>query len=336
MKRRNRAFTWWSALAIVLVATITVAVVFAQKGKTGAVDTPSVSCANAGNTSIDLVITAGSSTGAPAGFSVQWMKAENFNKGTDLNGDGDYDDPGENYPGQWPLDDDAAAAAGILCKASFSGNAFGSRYNLGPGESVTVRIGEILLDNGASTSCLDAYGMPQKLEPCTEYVFRVFAHATNRLYRSAWSATIVCKTTGCEPTCDPKVKSQGYWKSHDNEWPTEVLNNGLTIGGITYTAEELLSILEANPADYKCTFGKQSKANGAIQLAHQVIATLLNLANGAGSAYQAEVSPWLQQAETLLTGITIPPVGDGCLDPDIVKTTTESLDGLISKYECED
>jgi hypothetical protein len=75
-----------------------------------------------------------------------------------------------------------------LCKASFSGDANLSRYNLAAGESVTVNVGEFLFDNGASTNCGDA------LTCGTDYVFRAFAHANSTLMRSEFTANITCST----------------------------------------------------------------------------------------------------------------------------------------------
>jgi hypothetical protein len=43
-----------------------------------------------------------------------------------------------------------------LCKASFSGNARASRYRLAAGACVTVSLGDLLFDNGASADCVAA------------------------------------------------------------------------------------------------------------------------------------------------------------------------------------
>lgn len=88
------------------------------------------------------------STGAPAGFSVQWMSE------ADLAANG----------GVWYSSDDPS-----LCKAAFSGNANGSRYALDAGASVTLTIGDLLMDNGASLE-----NSTDGLNCGTNYVFRVF------------------------------------------------------------------------------------------------------------------------------------------------------------------
>lgn len=89
----------------------------------------------------------------------------------------------------------------------------------------------------------------------------------------------------CEDYCkkpeEPKAcpYTQGYWKTHgpgdcakgnnSNEWPQQVNANGLTLGEETYDANELCGILN-------------TPVQGTnLGLAHQLIAALLNQANGA-------------------------------------------------------
>jgi hypothetical protein len=245
-----------------------------------AFDTPSLGC-GIGNTqkSINITFTAGAS-GAPAGFSLQWMKHA------------DYLATG------WPAIDDQ------LCAAGFSGNANLSRYNLGPGESVTVNVGEFLFDNGASTNCVEA------LECGTDYVFRAFAHATADHKRSAFSANNVCSTLACGAACN---YTQGYWKTHgpvptgnnSNEWPV----TSLFLGGVEYQDLQLQAI-----------FDTPAKGNGLIALAHQLIAAKLNVAKN-GGAPTAE----MQAADALVGALVVPPVGTGSLPSSQTSVLTESL-----------
>ncbi len=128
------------------------------------IDTPIINLVSATQASITLSITAPSDTGAtglPAGFSLQWVTLEAFQLGPD-------DLPGTADDNTWPSSDSLE-----LCKAWFSGNANLSRYNLLPGQSVSVKVGDFLLDNGASTNCGSV------LECDTTYVFRAFGHATS-------------------------------------------------------------------------------------------------------------------------------------------------------------
>src|SRR6185369_203337 len=128
--------------------------------------TPTITCGTNTKVSIQITVTAGP-TGAPSGFSLQWMTLEQFV----ANG------------GVWLSSDDPS-----LCHASFSGNANVSRYDLGPGESVTVEVGDLLFDNGTSSSC------NEPLICGTTYVFRAFAHANSALNRSDFTPTLQCST----------------------------------------------------------------------------------------------------------------------------------------------
>ncbi|HSK11983.1 MAG TPA: hypothetical protein VK907_02155 [Phnomibacter sp.] len=130
-------------------------------------------CNGAGENWIDLKVTAGLS-GAPAGFSVQWMTKADF----DANG------------GEWPMQreiyNDLEEIVGYTyCEASFSGVPKDSPYSLGPDEFYTVTIGM------GGTTC---DGM---LDCETDYVFRAFAHANNRNFRSAYTIFDGCSTTAC-------------------------------------------------------------------------------------------------------------------------------------------
>lgn len=124
-----------SLAVVAFVATVASSVLVSpvSAGKLSKMSTPTLTCGTASKVSIQITFTAGA-TGAPAGFSLQWTTL------TDYVAHGSV----------WPSSDDPT-----LCKASFSGNANGSRYNLGPGESVTVEVGDLLFDNGTSASCVE-------------------------------------------------------------------------------------------------------------------------------------------------------------------------------------
>jgi hypothetical protein len=260
-------------------------------------DTPLISCGAAAQTYIELQVCAPAgtgATGAPAGFSIQWMTAAAFA----ANGN------------QWLLSDDPN-----LCKASFSGNANFSRYNLAAGQCVTVRIGDLLFDNGASTNCAGP------LVCATDYVFRAFAHATSTLNRSDFTPNLTCSTTACGNTgvC---TLTQGYWKTHGpegcvtgnntNTWPV----TSLTLGTVTYTDLQLCSILN-----------RPTAGNGLVALAHQLIAAKLNVANGADdSAVAADIAA----ADALIGSLVVPPVGSGSLAPSATSALTIALDDYNS------
>jgi hypothetical protein len=168
----------------------------AQGGKKTKMDTPTIGCASSTEETITLSITAGAS-GAPAGFSVQWITCEALAEGPDGIA-GTLDD------NTWPASD-----SGALCKASFSGNANGTQWNLGQGGSIQVVIGGLNdADPGVSFTC------EEPLECDTCYVFRAFAHATSSLQRSDFTANQQCSTSPCLPPeghLDFCTKSQGYY-----------------------------------------------------------------------------------------------------------------------------
>jgi hypothetical protein len=272
-------------------------------------DTPVVTCLISTPASITLSVCAGA-TGAPAGFSIQWMKKTDFDAA-----------------GGWPLDSacistldaitntttTSGACPPVFCKASFSGNANGSTYNLAPLGCTNVKIGDNLFDDpGASSTCAST-----PLECNTEYVFRAFAHANSTLQRSDFTATVICATAFCDSDGGCTF-TQGYWKTHgpiptgnnSNEWPV----TELTLGTVLYTDLQLQSIFDTPAA-----------GNGLISLAHQLIAAKLNVANGADdSAVAADIAA----ADALIGALVVPPVGTGSLP----NSATSALNGTLTSF----
>ena len=255
----------------------------------GVLDAPVLTCDASTQSSIYVKVTAGVS-GLPAGFSVQWMPRSV------------YESTGMGWG-------DSLA----LRKASFSGNANLSRYDLAPGESVLINIGELLFDQGASTNS----DLP--LECGTEYVFRAFAHATSAMKRSAFTVDLVCKTLPCL-TGSNCTYTQGYWKTHgpvpvgNNEyvWPQSVKDNGLMLGTVVYTPGQLLQV-----------FNRPAAGNGLIVLAHQLMAAKLNVANGAQAGQ--DVLADIAAADALIGSRVVPPVGTGSLPNSSVSALTNRL-----------
>lgn len=291
-----------ASAAAAAVSSGTALPAFAAPTKKTKMDTPTITCDGPTQVSINIKVCAGA-TGAPAGFSIQWMTAADYAAN-----------------GGWRLSDDPA-----LCKASFSGNANLSRYNLGANECVSVNLSEFLFDNGASTNCAGA------LVCDTTYVFRAFAHANNTLNRSDFTANLSCSTLPCGhgETC---TLTQGYWKTHgpvptgNNEytWPQAVKDNGLMLGSVLYTPDQLLAI-----------FNTPASGNGLIALAHQLIAAKLNVANGAdGSAVASDIAA----ADALIGDKVVPPVGSASLKPAVTSALTTALanynEGLTGPGHC--
>jgi hypothetical protein len=271
---------------------------------------PTISCGQASPTSIDISVCAGVN-GAPAGFSIQWMLKS------------DYD-----ANGGWPVNSDSLTNPASFCKASFSGVPGCSSYNLGAGVCTTIQIGDNLFDTcGASSTCAN-----QPLECDTEYVFRAFAHnVPGGLNKSDWSTTITCTTDPCGGGDTGCTFTQGYWKTHGpegcatgnntNQWPV----TSLTVGTVVYTDLQLCSI-----------FNQPAAGNGLLTLAHQLIAAKLNIANGAdGSALGTTIA----DADALIGGLVIPPVGSGSLAPSATSSLTAVLDsfnkGEIGPGHCQ-
>jgi hypothetical protein len=252
---------------------------------------------------IAINVTAGQ-TGAPAGFSIQWMALT------------DYAALGN----RWPVASEVPnAQAPSFCKANFSGVTPPSGcipYNLHPGQSVTVVMGDDSLYDSCAVSS-PCSGAPLLCN--TAYVFRASAlDATGQL---RVSETIMCATLPCVggTSC---TYTQGYWRNHPTAWPV----TSLTLGTVTYQAAELMAILD-NPA----------QNNGLVIMVHQLIAAKLNIANGADpSAIQQAVT----DADNMIGALAAPPIGNGYLPPDqtseLTETLTEYNEGTIGPGHCND
>ncbi len=283
--------------AVLLLATLSItSPVWA--GKAGAMATPQLSCGSSTGSSINVVVCAGR-TGAPAGFSLQWLDLAGFVAGGSA----------------WP-------DSSLMCAASFSGNASGSTYDLGANQCMTLQLGDDLFDTaGASSNCTN-----EPLQCGTDYVIRGFAHATSALNRSAFTGNLVCSTLPCGGGgC---TLTQGYWKTHgpiptgnnSNEWPV----TSLDLGTVAYTDLELQSI-----------FDTPAQGNGLVSMAHQLIAAKLNVAAGAdGSSIAAAIAA----ADALIGDLVVPPVGSGSLSSAVTSALTGALDsfnqGLTGPGHC--
>ena len=265
----------------------------AMAGPKPKLSTPAISCAGATQTSINIQVCAGAS-GLPNGFSLDWLKASDYAANAN----------------HWFSSDSPLA-----CSAGFSGSANLSRYNLGPYECVTVNVGDFLFDNGASTNC--AIG----LDCGTQYMFRAFGHGNSTYNRSDDTAALGCATLDCGHSTSCTF-TQGYWKTHGvvptgnnaYAWPDAAKASGLQLGSVSYTAADLLSILN-----------KPAAGNGLVALAHQLIAAKLNVAAGGDpTAVAADIAT----SDALIGSLVIPPLGGGYLAPSL----TSGLVGALSSY----
>lgn len=101
----------------------------------------------------------------------------------------------------------------------------------------------------------------------------------------------------------------GYWKNHPAGWPVA----SLTLGTVLYDQQQLIAILEA-----------PTVSNGIESLAQQLIAAKLNIA--AGVPYDASVAQAIADADALIGGLVIPPVGAGYLEPSLTDALIQALD----------
>jgi hypothetical protein len=288
-----RKLAWLIAIPVALSAIYSCqkelnsdpAVTSEAKKINGTYDVPTITVSSFKQTALNLTVTAGA-TGAPSGFSIQWMTKAAF----DANN------------GVWPID------TTLFCKASFSGNANLSRYNLGPTESTTIQIGELLMDNGASVQL----GCEGELQCGTAYVFRIFAHGDNVKNRSAYGifgdeTSEVASTSSCDVSCTRK--GLGAWKDSFADWGyTDAYDlNFMTLGDHSYSANQIYSILTAQP-----------QGNGLIALAHQLITAKLN---GAPASVTAD-------ADAAFNGMIVPPVGTSSVKGGVVAGLVAGLNSF--------
>jgi len=258
-------------------------------------DAPTFTLNSAGTGKFTLTVTAGPS-GMPSGFSVYWMTQV------------DYDDYGDVWP--------STLAYPTLHWATFTGtptlNTFGGAYNsfiLGPNQSMKVEIGDLEDETGVTSNSA------QELDPTQAYVGCAYAAAGPAGTRSGYSLNI-SGNTNSETDCQ---KTQGFWKNHPQAWQA----TSLLLGTVLYNQSQLLAI-----------FGTPAGGNGLIFLAHQLIATKLNIAAGANPA---PIAATVAAADALIGGLVVPPVGAGFLSPASASALTQTLDdfnnGIIAT-EC--
>ncbi len=106
------------------------------------------------------------------------------------------------------------------------------------------------------------------------------------------------------------TRTQGYWKNRGaDQWPVQ----SLTLGTVTYTKAELLSI-----------FGRPVQGNGLISLSHQLIAAKLNAAGP--TSVPASVVTAMDNADAMIGNRVVPPVGNGSLSTGLTSALTSILD----------
>lgn len=258
-------------------------------------DPPAVSAGALARGGIELNVAAGPS-GAPAGFTVWWMKQSDFV----ANGS-------QWYPGGAPFQMEACFT-GAPTLHTMDGTL--TSFALSPGQVIQTEVGDLFDETGVVTNSA------VELEPGVTYVFCSFAHACSGFGQSGYSPAIAASTNP-HGNC---IFTIGYWKNHPGVWPV----TSLTLGTVTYTQAQLLAILAAPAA-----------GNGLLILAHQLIATKLNIANGGDPAV---IIATVTAADALIGALVVPPVGSGYLAPASASALTQVLDdynnGLIAQEFC--
>jgi len=225
--------------------------------------------------------------GAVGGFRIQWMARSDFDA-----------------QGGWPATEDYNLGL-VYCRfetaPTLNTHDGTTTFQLGPNASATIEVGDIFDETGLYAN------YEGDMEPGIEYILRGRAEGYGPILPSFWSQDI-SYTTASQNAGDCTY-TQGYWKNHPSAWPTR----NLTIGTVTYNQAELLAI-----------FGTPARGNGLVSLSHQVIATMLNVFNGATLPPAQQTA--LNQAQALIGSRIIPSIGAGSLAPGTTSPYTQTLD----------
>ncbi len=176
-------------------------------------------------------------------------------------------------------------------------------FLLAPNQKILVEVGDLVDETGVAAN------EPGELNYGDQYVITGFSIAGTGHSELAPTVQTETKTpTDCAFT-------QGYWKNHPGAWPV----GSLTLGTVTYSKTQLLAIL-----------GQPAVGNGLISLAKQLIATKLNLLNGAQGLVIAYT---VTSADQLIGNLVPAPVGTGFIDPSLTSPLTERLDSFNNEME---
>jgi hypothetical protein len=134
----------------------------------------------------------------------------------------------------------------------------------------------------------------------------------------------VTPTPSATPTVTPTPSATpggcvfgfGYWKNHPQAWPVTELQ----LGNVTYTQDELLSIMH-----------EPVRGNGLVSLAHHLITAKLNVANGADPSC---IQQTIADADALIGDLVVPPIGDGYLPPRDVNALKDTLEAYNEGQLC--
>jgi hypothetical protein len=205
--------------------------------------------------------------------------------------------PAERYRalGGWPSTPGDVPSADFTGVPTLSPTA---SYRLQPGAAASIVLGALFDETGLESADR------QELSDATEYVIRVRAAAPPGQSSGDYSGTLLCVTPA--RTANDCTLSQGYWDSHPESW---LRVPSLAIGSVVYPREQLLAILH-----------EPARGNGLVALAHELIATKLNMLLGA--LPPAAIANAMSQADALIGSKVVPPAGAGRLSPYTTRTLT--------------
>jgi hypothetical protein len=173
-------------------------------------------------------------------------------------------------------------------------------------------------------------------------MFRAFGHATSDFNRCDFTNNLNCSTPGCSSECDDGdscefciccVIDAVHWPTEGppgcavftrNQWPV----TSLTLGTVPYADLELCQILKT-----------PENGNGLIALAKELIAAKLNQVSTSNQLQQygvalcagytceqvAMIARCIADADALIGGLAVPPIGTGFLDPSVTDSLTTCL-----------
>jgi hypothetical protein len=229
-----------TTLSVTLLALVAVSAP-ALAARSNDYDPPTITAVATGHGKLVVSVQAGPS-GAPAGFTLWWMKRSDF-----LANDSQWPEPGDPRLHEAAFD----GSPTLNVPAGSPGT-----FRLGPGQSIQVEIGDLFDETGVQTESAD------ELDYGTDYVVCGYANCSKLVGQSAYTPDLKSCTT-LPQNC---TQTQGYWKNHPGAWPVA----SLRLGNVTYSQAQLLRI-----------FGQPARGNGLVSLAHQLIAAKLNIAAGA-------------------------------------------------------
>lgn len=286
-------------LAANILACIVLSLATVASAQVMILDAPAVTATSNAATLVDVGVTAGPS-GAPNGFTVEWMLASVY----DLRG-------------AWPTDpSDPDLHSAIFYGTPTLNTTDGTKtFQLSPLQSATVQLGDLFDETGFT----DATSLDE-MEAGTEYVFRVLANGdvggvvgfagTPSYGSSSYSGTHRCKTKPHDDLEDC-VHSQGFWKEHPSRWPV----SALVLGSVAYTKTQLLQIMN-----------QPAQGNGLVSLSHQLIAAKLNRISGAVAP--AAILNAIATADAMIGNRIVPPIGNGYISPSVTSNLNDVLESF--------